>query len=190
MTAERRSRNRPRGTSPASALAPFFRDEIAEPLGADFMIGLGPEHDRRCAEMVGPDDMVGPSNSREWREAADGSATGLGTADSLARVYAALACGGELDGVQVLRAETIEAAVQEQPLLHLDGASGEFGLGYQLLWKQYPGLPAPTFGHTGMGGSIGLADPTNRLGFGYVMNQMGSGGATDLLIATYRSLAG
>jgi len=151
---------------------------IAEPLGADFMIGLGPEHDRRCAEMVGPDDMVGPSNSREWREAADGSATGLGTADSLARVYAALACGGELDGVQVLRAETIEAAVQEQPLLHGDGASGEFGLGYQLLWKQYPGLPAPTFGHTGMGGSIGLADPTNRLGFGYVMNQIAGGTAS------------
>jgi len=171
------------------SLAPFFRDEIAQPLGVDFMIGVGPEHDRRWAEMLGPDDMVGPSNSREWREAADGSATGLGTADSLARVYAALARGGELDGVRLLRAETIAAAVQEQPLLDADGASGDFGLGYQLLWKQYPGLPAPTFGHTGMGGSIGLADPTNRLGFGYVMNQMGSSGATDLLIATYQSLA-
>jgi CubicO group peptidase (beta-lactamase class C family) len=75
------------------SLAPFFREEIGEPLGADFMIGLGPEHDHRCAEMIGPDDMVGSANSREWRAAADGSATGLGTADSFARVYAALARG-------------------------------------------------------------------------------------------------
>src|SRR5262245_53858835 len=171
------------------SLAQFFGEEIGEPLGADFMMGFGPEHDHRCAEMIGPDDLIGPSNSREWRAAADGSATGLGPADSPARVYAALARGGELDGVPVLRPETIEAAVQEQPLLQADGTAGDFGLGYQLLWRLYPGLPAPTFGHTGMGGSIGLADPTNRLGFGYVMNQMGSSGATDLLIATYQSLA-
>jgi CubicO group peptidase (beta-lactamase class C family) len=171
------------------SLAPFFREEIGEPLGADFMIGLGPEHDHRCAEMIGPDDMVGSANSREWRAAADGSATGLGTADSLARVYAALARGGELYGVQVVRPETIEAAVQEQPLVGADGSSGDFGLGYQLLWKQYPGLPKPTFGHSGMGGSIGLADPMNRLGFGYVMNRLGNSGAAHLLTATYRSLA-
>jgi CubicO group peptidase (beta-lactamase class C family) len=170
-------------------LEAFFREEIAEPLGADFMIGFGPGHDHRCAEMVGPDELIGPSNSREWRAAADGSATGLGTADSLARVYAALARGGELDGVQVLRAETIDAAVQEQPLLRADGAAGDFGLGYQLLWKMFLGLPTRTFGHTGMGGSIGLADPTNRLGFGYVMNQMLTNRAPALLIATYQSLA-
>jgi hypothetical protein len=40
-----------------------------------------------------------------------------------------------------------------------------------------------------MGGSIGLADPTKRLGFGYVMNQIGNNGAARLLTATYRSLA-
>jgi CubicO group peptidase (beta-lactamase class C family) len=170
-------------------LATFFREEIAEPLGADFMMGFGPEHDHRCAEMVGPDEMIGAGNSRVWRAAADGSATGLGTAGSLARVYAALARGGEIDGVQVLRPETIEAAVQEQPFVQADGTSGDFGLGYQLLWKLYPRPGSKTFGHTGMGGSVGLADPIKRLGYGYVMNQMGSNGATDLLVAIYRSLA-
>jgi CubicO group peptidase (beta-lactamase class C family) len=171
------------------SLNTYFREEIAEPLGADFLIGVGPEHDHRCAEMVGPEDMVGASNTREWRTAADGSATGLGTADGLARVYAALARGGELDGMQVLRAETIEAAIQEQPLAHADGTADEFGLGYQLLWKIYPGLGTQTFGHAGMGGSIGLADPTKRLGFGFVMNQLGNRGAAHLLTATYGSLA-
>ena len=104
-------------------------------------------------------------------------------------MYAALARGGELDGVHVLHPETIDAAIAEQPLAHAEGTTGDFGLGYQLLWKVYPGLPARAFGHTGMGGCIGLADPSARLGFGFVMNQMGSNGAAHLLGALYRSLA-
>jgi CubicO group peptidase (beta-lactamase class C family) len=159
------------------SLGTFFQEEIGGPLGADFMVRLGPEHDHRCAEMTGPEDMVGGSNSRVWRAAGDGSATSFTTADGLARVYAALARGGELDGVRVLRSETIDAAIEEQPLAHADGTTGDFGLGYQLLWKVFPALPARTFGHSGMGGCIGLADPTARLGFGFVMNHMGSNGA-------------
>ncbi|MDQ3107722.1 MAG: beta-lactamase family protein [Actinomycetota bacterium] len=165
----------------------FFREEIAEPLGADFMMRFGPEHDPRCAEIVGDNDFV---NTRAWRAAGDGAATGHGTAESLARVYGALACGGELDGVRLLRAETIAAALQEQPLLHADGTAGEFGLGYQLFWKLFPGMNEYTFGHTGMGGSVGLGDTSRRLGIGYVMNRMGSGGAADLVNATYRVLIG
>lgn len=170
------------------SLDTFFRQEIAEPLGADFLMALGPEHDHRCAEMTGPSDQVGGSNSREYRAAADGAATGHGSADGLARTYAALARGGELDGVRVLGAETIEAAAQEQALLHADGLAGEFGLGYQLLWKLYSFGTHRPFGHTGMGGSIGLSDPTTELGFGYVMNNMGSGGAYALLPAIYKAL--
>ena len=36
-----------------------------------------------------------------------------------------------------------------------------------------PSLSA--FGHPGAGGSLGFADPENRIGFGYVMNQMEQG---------------
>jgi CubicO group peptidase (beta-lactamase class C family) len=171
------------------SLSAYFREEIAQPFGADYLIDFGPEHDHRCAEMTGPDDMVGGSNSRQWRAAGDGSATAFGTADGLARVYAALARGGDLDGQRLLRAETIEAAIEEQPLAHGENTAGDFGLGYLLLWKIYPGLGTETFGHTGMGGSIGLADPRQRLGFGYVMNQLGNNGAAHLLGAIYRSLA-
>ena len=171
------------------SLATYFREEIAEPLGADYLIEVGPDDDDRCAEMTGPEDMVGGANTRAWHAAGDGSATSFGTADGLARVYAALSRGGELDGVQLLRPETIDAAVQEQPLVNVPGGGtpGDFGLGYQLLWKIHP-LPVGSFGHTGMGGSIGLADPGVRLGFGFVMNQMGSNGATHLLGAIYRTL--
>lgn len=172
-------------------LGTYFREEIAEPLGADYLIDVGPEHDHRCADMTGHEEMVGGANTREWRAAGDGAATSFGTADGLARVYAALSRGGSLDGVEVVRKETIEAAVQEQPLANVAGGGvpGDFGLGYQLLWKIYPTLPVGSFGHTGMGGSIGLADPSTRLGFGYVVNQMGSNGAVHLLGAVYRSLA-
>ncbi len=166
----------------------FFREEIARPLGADFMFRPEADQAHRCAEMTGPADMVGVSNTGAWRSAADGSATSFTTADGLARVYAALARGGELNGVRVLEPETIDAAIQEQPLAHGDGSTGDFGLGYQLLWKVYPGLPTRTFGHTGMGGCIGLADPNSRLGFGFVMNQMGSNAAAHLLGALYRAL--
>jgi CubicO group peptidase (beta-lactamase class C family) len=170
-------------------LPTYFREEIAEPLGADVLMAVGVDDDHRCAEGVGPDDMVGPVHTREWRAAADGAATGFASASGLARVYAALACGGELDGVRLLRPETIARAGEEQPLARAEGMVADFGLGYQLLWKMYPGLGDRTFGHTGMGGSIGLADPTRRIGFGFVMNQMGSNGATHLLTALYRSLA-
>jgi CubicO group peptidase (beta-lactamase class C family) len=174
--------------SDGRSLDTFFQAEIGAPLGAEFMFRVGPEDGHRCAEMTGPEDMVGGSNSRVWRTAGDGSATSFTTADGLARVYAALARGGELDGVRVLRPETIDAAIEEQPLTHGDGTTGDFGLGYQLLWKVYPALPVRTFGHSGMGGCIGLADPAARLGFGFVMNHMGSNGAAHLLGALYRSL--
>jgi CubicO group peptidase (beta-lactamase class C family) len=172
------------------SLGTFFQEEIGGPLAADFTFTVEPGQEYRCAEMTGPADMVGGSNSRAWRQAGDGSATSVTTADGLARVYAALSRGGELDGVQVLRPETIDAAVQEQKLAHGDGTTGDFGLGYQLLWKVHPGLPKGTFGHSGLGGCIGLADPSARVGFGFVMNRMGSNGASHLLGALYASLKG
>jgi len=171
------------------ALSTFFQEEIAEPLGADYLIAFGPEHDHRCAEMVGPDDMVGPSNTRLWRAAGDGAATGFGSAEGLARVYAALAFGGSLEGVRLLDDETIDAAVEEQPLARADGPAGDFGLGYQLFWKVFPGMNAWTFGHTGMGGSLGLADRKRSLAMACVMNQMGDGmAAAELVNTTYAVL--
>ena len=69
-----------------------------------------------------------------------------------------------------------------------------FGLGFMM---PVPGaMMGPNdkaFGHPGMGGSLGFADPEARIGFGYVMNLTGSSilineRPTALITALYESL--
>lgn len=214
------------------SLGTFFREEVAEPLGLDFHIGLDARHDPRVADMIplpptpadapvpeGPlgqmmKDMADPTtmtgaafsnpaggpnavNSREWRAAEIPAANGHGTARALARVYGALARGGEVDGVRVLERETIENAITEQafgPDAVLGQLPMRFGLGFMLRQDLMPLGPNPrTFGHPGAGGSVGFADPDAKIGFGYTMNKMhpamlGGAGAFVLISALFDSL--
>lgn len=141
-------------------------------------------------DMTNPDTMVGaafnnPSmppnvvNTREWRGAEIPAANGHGTARALARIYGVLARGGEIDGVRILEADSIERARTEQvsgPDATLGQLPMRYGLGYMLRSDFMPLSPSPNaFGHPGAGGSIGMADPDARVGFGYVMNKMQMG---------------
>jgi CubicO group peptidase (beta-lactamase class C family) len=54
-----------------------------------------------------------------------------------------------------------------------------FGYGFALHDVLAPMLGERSFGHSGVGGSLGYADPETKVGFGYVMNQMGGGVAGD-----------
>jgi CubicO group peptidase (beta-lactamase class C family) len=54
-------------------------------------------------------------------------------------------------------------------------------------------LGESAFGHVGMGGSVGFADPAQGLSFGYTMNRMGAGillnaRGQSLVDAAYRAL--
>jgi CubicO group peptidase (beta-lactamase class C family) len=141
-------------------------------------------------DMLDPSTMVGAAfnnprmaanavNSRAWRGAEIPAANGHGTARSLARIYGALACGGAVDGVQILEPETIVRARTEQvsgPDATLGQLPMRYGLGYMLRSDFMPLSPSPNaFGHPGAGGSIGVADPDAGVGFGYVMNKMQMG---------------
>ncbi len=150
--------------------------------------------------LANPPDLLAPKtvNSREWRGAEIPAANGHTTARALARVYGALSRGGEVDGIQVLTPAGIQRGYTEQSC-GTDAVltiSTRFGLGF-MLSQPSPGSsfgPNPrTFGHPGAGGSLGVADPDTKVGFGYVMNQMGSGLLVDprakaLLNAVYQSL--
>ena len=193
-------------------LGKYFHDELAAPLALDFHIGFGPELDGRVAEMLpapptppgvpnpfqaaaqDPESLVGkvfsnPAigaggvNTRGWRAAEVPAANGHGTARGLARIYGALAGGGELDGVHVLSPAQIAKANTEQsygPDAVLSPLATRFGLGFFMTQPMIPFGPNPrSFGHPGAGGSIAFADPDAGVGFAYVMNQMQMGLAGD-----------
>ena len=117
-------------------------------------------------------------NTRGWRAAEVPSTNGHGNARAVARLYAALAGDGELDGVRILSPATVERAIAEQVYgedLVLQRPT-RFGLGFQLTMAERPLGPGPrSFGHFGAGGSLGFGDPDRRVAFGYAMNQ-GRGG--------------
>ncbi len=141
--------------------------------------------------------LPGTVSSRAWRGAELPSVNGHATAAAIARLYAALACGGELDGVRVLGSAGIARAAQER----VRGSDAvlevptRFGLGFMLPQDGIEAYgPSPgAFGHTGAGGSIGFADPVARVSFGYVTNRMGTAilidpRARSLIDAVYAAL--
>ncbi|HEY8308813.1 MAG TPA: serine hydrolase [Lapillicoccus sp.] len=110
-------------------LGQFFAEQVAGPLGADFHIGLGAEHDHRVARVIppatrapeieerGPGNPLIPAetaNTDAWRRADIPSANGFGNARSVAAVQSVLASGGEVRGVRLLSAAGCERVLEEQ----------------------------------------------------------------------------
>lgn len=99
------------------------------------------------------------------------SANGVATARSLARMYGAIANGGEIDGQRYLSPELVAGLTGRRSLapdrnLILPLA---FHLGYHAL--PIPGV-LPGFGHVGLGGSFGWAIPEAGLSFAFVHNRL------------------
>jgi CubicO group peptidase (beta-lactamase class C family) len=183
------------------SLGTFFREEVAEPLEADFHIGLPEEHEPRVGELVAPPDSTlnaaaraegsvaakvlgnpamrgSDANTRAWRAAEIPAANGTGNARAVARIVGALADGGRGGDTRLLSEDTLAQVVEEQSYgtdLVL-GLPIRFGLGFGLTSKELPIGPNPrTFFWGGWGGSLVVVDPDAGLGFSYVMNKMGSG---------------
>ena len=62
----------------------FIRDEIATPLGIDFLLGFGPEYDHRVATNIPYQAPPGEETQRPWLEKDPKTATGI----DLARILA------------------------------------------------------------------------------------------------------
>ncbi len=124
------------------------------------------------ALAIDGDDIVW--NTDEVRAAQIPAANGVTNARSLAKLYAS--CVSEVDGVRLLDDTTVDAALIEQS----NGPDEtlvvptRFGVGFFLPSNFSPLLGANSFGHAGAGGSLGAADRDRKIGYGYVMNQMGN----------------
>ena len=101
-------------------------------------------------------------------------------------MYAPLALGGEHRGVRLVDAATISDLAAVGSASAVDAvlfAGMRFGLGFVKSCDNRRGpaerdsmiLSEEAFGHPGMGGSVGFADPRARLSFGYTMNRQGHG---------------
>jgi CubicO group peptidase (beta-lactamase class C family) len=184
----------------------LFAKEIAGPLGADFHIGTGPEHDHRVAKVIPPPQSLAAdlgdmdpnspivrslrnpaleaswSWGEPWRRAEIPAAGGHGNARSVARAQSIVSHGGEVDGTRLLSPAGVEAIFERQ----ISGtdlvlqAPLTLGMGYGISSPEMPiGPNERTCFWGGWGGSIVVNDLENRLTVAYVMNRMGEGTTGD-----------
>ncbi|MDB5475289.1 MAG: serine hydrolase [Phenylobacterium sp.] len=199
------------------SLGAVFREEIAEPLGADFHIGLPASEDHRVAELIPPPPGTGvgsgaqtelqanmsgnpgidvaETRTRAWRGAEIPAAGGAGNARSIAQVHAILANGGVARGKRFLS----EAGCRKALELQIEGpdlilaSPARFGLGFGLAGGIVP-LPHPnSLFWGGYGGSLAIIDMDARTTFGYAMNRMaptttGDMRALGLVMAMWQAL--
>lgn len=121
------------------------------------------------------DKVVRFSNSEMFLTSVVPSSSTVSNADELSRFAEILCRGGELDGVRVIRPDTLAAAVRECRRLRPDVATGlvpmRWGTGFMLGSKRFGPFgrdAAGAFGHTGLTNIAIWADPERRLSVGLV----------------------
>jgi CubicO group peptidase (beta-lactamase class C family) len=210
--------NRVTGTTCGQA----FAEEVARPLGLDLHIGLQPAEHHRVAPLIPatvagtPDELTArlldPDSIAHWAflvpsglfaimndpviwAAELPAANGMGTAHALARLYAAVI--GTVDGVRLLGPDAVARASEEQcrGIDRVSGYETAYALGFQLSFPFRPMAGPGSFGHYGLGGSVGFAHPGHGFTFGYTVNQMGPATPADrrsvpLVDAVVRCCAG
>ena len=99
------------------------------------------------------------------------AANGVATARGLARMYGAIANGGEIDGTRLLSREIVAGLTGRRSLKR--DRNVLVPLSFHLGYHSVPfGNVVPGFGHVGMGGSFGWADPASGLAFAFVHNRL------------------
>ena len=189
------------------SIGQFFREEIAEPLDADFHIGVPDRHFSRIADLIpaqgsettltgtGDADSIATrtfaspsvsaltSRTSEWRKAEIPAANGHGNARSVAKIQALLACHGKVGDKRLFSDKTAQSVMKERISgidLVLD-MQQSFGLGFGLNNPDAPLSPNKnTCFWGGWGGSAIIIDQDARASIAYVMNKMETGLAGDM----------
>lgn len=185
----------------------YIRKNIQEPLGADYFIGLTEAEQARCATMVRsagnsvnaakamPPDTIEARiwkalpadetyNSPAWRGCEIPSVNGHGTARGVARIYGALAEGGDLDCVHLVDMKALAPFREEQLPSPLPAVPQRLRMAVGFMLNTPPargiGPHLESFGHSGAGGSQGFCDPIENIGFAYCTNLMQNGPETGI----------
>ena len=186
----------------------FLAENVCDPLGVDYKLGVDEADLERVADLVANPEgfsmasrirpgnplqralnaMPKPldttaQNTAKFRTAGIPSFGGFGTARAMARIYAALANGGEIDGARLLSAAAVARATTDQWEDQDDGTTGQAIRMTMGFWKNHGeqsryGPNPEAFGHSGMGGARALADPDRNLALAYVTNLPSEGLAT------------
>jgi CubicO group peptidase (beta-lactamase class C family) len=153
--------------------------------------GKTPTPEQFYRELMTPDTLVrrtftSPAglhsvsgmNNAAARSASIVSFGGIGSASSLAKFYAMLANGGELNGRRYYQPHTLAqmtttlASGTDRVFQIPTAFSAGFMKDPPEAKRRIFGSSATAFGHPGAGGSHAFADPENGIAFAYVMNQM------------------
>lgn len=154
-------------------------DEVYEMMNPSTPPGMG--------FVMGPEKRLGRAiretfdHPRFW-SAEQGAVNPLTDARSLARIYAMLAAGGELDGVRIVSAQSIDkyTRVTTYEPDAIWPTTFRIGLGYMRSAKEGFTLPnEDCFGHPGLGGAMAYGDSRRGLGVCFVPCQMVMGLVTD-----------
>lgn len=199
------------------SIGAFYKQEIADPLDADFQIGVNDDSLSRICPLTPPESRppvpedgsiaartftnpwveAAKANSKQWQQAEIPAANGHGNARSIVRAQTPMANGGFAFGKQIMSADSARRIFEEQTRgtdLVL-GVPLCLGMGYGLNSKLTPVSPNK---HTcywgGYGGSLVFVDQDARICMSYVMNRMEPGIIGDqrglsLVMAMYQSLA-
>jgi CubicO group peptidase (beta-lactamase class C family) len=181
----------------------FLAEEVTGPLGLDgCYIGTPPSEHHRCAPLVsGMGEMNEsviqqflPADSIAWRALSPAgnmndfvnspaglstvgpAFSGVFTARSLAKIYALMERGGELDGVRLVSEATLKQALEVQ------NDRADLVIFFPIRWRLgfmsgggdfSPAGPNPdAYGHAGFGGSLGMVDPAAEISVAITLDRL------------------
>ena len=176
------------GTSVPALMKALFSERSADVLTLLHRLVGSPIDARHMLDALVPPGDADALWHERILEVAVPAANGLFTARSLARMYAAIAEGGTLDGVQLLSPGMIPrmSKVQVHTRDRVIPIRMGWRLGYHTAFTSRGALPT-AFGHFGFGGSGAWADPTKRLAVAMVNNRLGGTPFGDMRIASIGS---
>lgn len=179
-------------------VAEVLAEDVVEPLGTDFRLGVPEGELGRCADLISPEGaaldpstlppdafllrtianpLVTPkgSNTATWRQGQVAGVAGHGNARNVARVQSLISHGGEVDGVRLLSRETVDRVweVQAEGTDQVLLQPIRWGMGWALPTPSAPAIPdRKVCWWTGYGGAIVVNDADTRTTIAYTPNRL------------------